>query len=435
MLPFGHLPQEDRQALIKVVKTFVHDGVVDRVKKEAAEFNEEVKPEELATALKNRMDPGARIVVPADLPKEDRDSLARGRELYVKSCATCHGDTGKGDGVQEQKDEFGVPIRPRDFTRGIFKGGRDRDQLYARITLGVPGTPMPASPQLKPAEAGDIINYILSLSEPTTAEKVEHKRTRIVARKLSSPLGETAPDSVWTSASVPVVVSPLWWRDSPGADLQVEAIHDGQNLAVRLTWRDATRNEAAVRPQDFPDMAAVQWFAGERAAEPFLGMGAHDGNVDLWLWNAAAQADRTSYGDVDSTYPHMSVDLYPLEKAGDAARPHATDRQPKEFLAAWAAGNQRSDPTRGLPGSNLHARGPGSTTLRPKTSQVVVSKGQWHDGVWSVVLRRPLLVESDAGIPLEPGQPRSIAFALWDGAVQDRNGQKQVSIWHDIELE
>ena len=212
-------------------------------------------------------------------------------------------------------------------------------------------------------------------------------------------------------------------------------MHDGQTLAIRLTWRDATRNEAAVRPQDFTDMAAVELFNGDRSQEPFLGMGSHDGAVDLWLWNAAAQADRSAYADVDSTYPNMSIDVYPFEKTGEGARPHATDRQPREFVSAWAAGNQRSDPTRVLPGSNLHARGLGSTTLRPKSSQLVVSKGQWRDGTWSVVLRRPLLVESEAGIALEPGQRRSIAFAVWDGAVNDRNGQKLVSIWHDLELE
>lgn len=435
MFPFGHLPPEERRALIEVVKRFVHDGVVDRVKKEAAEFNEEVKPEELASALKNRMDPGPRIVVPADLSKQDQGSEARGRELYVKSCATCHGDTGKGDGVQEQKDEFGVPIRPRDFTRGIFKGGRDRDQLYARITLGVPGTPMPASPLLKPSDVGDMINYILSLSNPATAEKVEHKRTRIVARKLSTQLAEIIADSAWTNPSIPIVISPLWWRDGADPDLHVQAIHDGQALAIRLTWRDASRNETTVRPQDFADMAAAELFQGDRTQEPFLGMGAHDGTVDLWLWNAAAQADRAAYADVDSTYPHMSIDVYPFEKTGDTTRPHATERQPKEFLSAWAAGNQRSDPTHVLPGSNLQARGFGSTTLQPRTSQLVVSQGQWRDGTWSVVLRRPLLVASEAGIPLEPGQRRSIAFAVWDGAARDRNGQKLVSIWHDLELE
>jgi hypothetical protein len=214
----------------------------------------------------------------------------------------------------------------------------------------------------------------------------------------------------------------------------VQAVHDGQSLAIRLTWRDVTRDEKAVRPQDFADMAAVQLFQGDRFQEPFLGMGARDGSVDLWLWNAASQADRTGYGDVDSTYPNMSIDTYPFEKTGETSRLHATDRQPKEFLSAWAAGNQRSDPTRVLPGSNLHARGFGSTTLRPRTSQVVTAQGEWRDGTWSVVLRRPLVVESEAGTSLTPGQRLSIAFAIWDGTAHDRNGQKLISIWHDLEL-
>lgn len=294
---------------------------------------------------------------------------------------------------------------------------------------------MPASPDLKPAETGDMINYILSLSSPESAKKVEHLRSRIVARKLSAPLGETIADSVWNGPSTPIVISPLWWRDGTDPGLQVQAVHDGRTMAIRLTWKDGTRNEAAIRPQDFTDMAAVELYQGDRTREPFLGMGAADGAVDLWLWNAAAQADRAAYNDVDSTYPHMSIDMYPLEKGDPAAQGHATARQSKEFLTAWAAGNLRSDPTRVLPGTHLQARGFGSTTLRPGTSQLVAAEGGWRDNTWTVVLRRPLAVESDAGIPLEPGARRSIAFAVWDGAARDRNGQKLVSIWHDLELE
>lgn len=436
MVPFGHLSQEARLALVEAVKSFVHDGVVERVKREAAEFGEEVKPEELAAAVKRRMEAGPALAVPADLSAENKESLARGRELYVKSCATCHGDTGKGDGVQEQKDEFNLPIRPRDFTRGIFKGGREREQLFARITLGIPGTPMPASSTLKPAEVGDMVNYILSLSDPATSQKVEHRRSKVAARRVTESLAGAVPESVWSGIpATSIVVSPLWWSDRDEPDLRVQAVHDGQTLAVRLTWRDATRDEQAVRPQDFADMAAVQLFQGERSGEPFLGMGTKEGAVDLWLWSAAAQADTRQYADVDTTYPHMSVDGYPFEKAGDPSRPHATDGQPSTFLSAWGAGNQRSDPTHVLPGANLHAKGLGSLTMRPRVSQVVNAQGEWKDGSWTVVLRRPLTVPSEAGIPLAAGQRRSIAFALWDGAHRDRNGQKLISIWQDLELD
>ena len=71
----------------------------------------------------------------------------------------------------------------------------------------------------------------------------------------------------------------------------------------------------------------------------------------------------------------------------------------------------------------------------PRTSQVVTAHGNWGAGRWTVVLRRPLHIPPDAGLALAPGARGSIAFALWDGAARDRNGQKLVSIWHDLTLE
>ena len=105
MFPFGHLPEDDRRALVDVVGTFVHDGVVDRLKREAAEFNEEVKPDELASALKNRMDPGPPITVPTSLPQQDKDSLARGRTQYrqaVRDLSRRHGQGRRRAGAERR---------------------------------------------------------------------------------------------------------------------------------------------------------------------------------------------------------------------------------------------------------------------------------------------------------------------------------------------
>ena len=180
-------------------------------------------------------------------------------------------------------------------------------------------------------------------------------------------------------------------------------------------------------------MVALQLFKGER--EPFLGMGSADGSVDVWLWNAAAQADREQYADVDTAYPHMAVDQYPFEQGAASRRAHPTERQSRQFLTAWEAGNLRSDPSHVLPGSNLQAKGFGSLTLRPRISQVTSANGGWKNGRWTVVLRRPLQVPLDAGIGLGGGDRCSIAFAVWDGAAHDRDGQKLVSIWHDLRLD
>lgn len=432
----GHLSEEDRKALVAHVRGLTHQGIEARVRKEAEEVGDVATPEDIEQRLASHGTPGAVLQMPRDLPAFDAASVARGRELYVKGCATCHGDGGKGDGVQEQRDEFGLPIRPRDLTRGIFKGGRDTNQLYARIVLGIPGTPMPASPALKPAEVGDLINYIHSLSDEATTARSEHKRTKILARKVNETLPEVIPNGVWDAApAADLVASPLWWRDHDDPDLRVKAVHDGTTLAILMSWRDASRNDQSGGVLDFPDMAAVELFKG--TAEPFLGMGTADAAVDVWLWNAAAQADRKRYGDVDTAHPNMAVDMYPLEKPAEGGdqRAHATERQPREFLTAWAAGNLRSDPTHPADATNLQAKGFGSSTMRPRASQLVQAVGAYQDGRWTVVLRRPLTVATDAGLSIAPGDSLSVAFALWEGSVRDRNGQKLVTIWHDVTVE
>ena len=311
MFPVGHLGEAERKELVAHVRRLIRGGLEDRLRREAKEFGEELVPEELAKTIDLRTRPGPATEIPRDLSAPGSESVTRGRAVYLKQCATCHGASGKGDGVQEQKDESGVPIRPRDFTRGVFKGGREREQLYARIMLGVPGTPMPASSNLKPEELGDLINYIQSLSDASTPAKVEHHRTRLTALRARETLPEVIPDAQWdVVASTPIVISPLWWREFGDPDLHVQAVHDGQTLAVRLSWRDETRNTQAIRPQDFTDMAALQLFKGEH--EPFLGMGSADGSVDVWLWNAAAQADREQYADVDTAYTQHGRGSVPL---------------------------------------------------------------------------------------------------------------------------
>lgn len=428
MFSFGHLSLDDRKALVAHVRGLVQKGLEDRFKQEAAEFGEEPDLELMAEIVQERTQPGPAIELPKSWPANDAASVARGRELYVKaSCAACHGEKGRGDGIQVQKDEMEMPIRPRDYTQGIFKGGRDRESLFARIALGVPGTPMPSTPALSSEETADLVHFIQSLSSPDTENRVVHKRLTLPVAKADAPLPQAIPESAWSIAqATPLVVSPLWWRDDADPDLRAQVLHDGKTLAVRLSWRDATRNTRAIHTDEFPDMAAVQLYQGPGQTEPFLGMGGAGEPVAIWLWNAAAQADSKEFADVDTVYPNMIVDYYPDETPGDGPRLHPTNRQPRDFLTAWAAGNQRSDPTRLLAGSDLSARGPGSVTLHPPTAQNVHAQGDWKEGRWTVVLRAPLDVPPDGKV--------SIGFALWDGAVLDRNGQKLVSIWHDLDL-
>jgi hypothetical protein len=38
-------------------------------------------------------------------------------------------------------------------------------------------------------------------------------------------------------------------------------------------------------------------------------------------------------------------------------------------------------------------------------------------------------------VSLEPGGRASVAFAVWDGVHQDRDGKKSITIWQDLEIE
>jgi mono/diheme cytochrome c family protein len=436
MFAFEHLGDEAVDKLVKQVRHLIRQGIEDRLRQSAAANGEKLEPAMLTETLDELTRLGDPVSVPARFPEATKESIARGGELFrdtKTACSACHGPLGKGDGSQDQRNDDGMPTRPRDLTRGIFKSGRDRGQLYIRIVRGLPGSPMSSNNVLKPDEIGDIINYILSLSPEEATARTQHRRRILTAGRVEA-LPADPSDAAWQAAKTAnVVVTPLWWRDYPEPDLKVSALHDGKALAIRLSWHDPTRNDHAVRPQDFEDMAAVQLFKGR--PEPFLGMGASGKALDVWLWRAGWSGKPGESPDVDSVYPNMAVDAYPFEKQGDAKRPHATDRQEKGFLTAYAAGNALADPSRGLTAGNLAARGIGTLTMRPRASQAVTASASWKEGRWTVVLRRPLVVGADNGLPLAPADKISVAFALWDGAARDRNGQKLVSIWHDLTIE
>lgn len=429
MFPFGHLSDQEITSLVKEVRRLIRTGQEQKIRKATADAGEDLEAEDLARTLDIVTKPGNPIAMPAELPRATKESIARGDKLYHDQkvgCVSCHGDTGKGDGVQDQRNNDGLPTRPRDFTRGIFKSGRDARLLYARVMRGMPGTPMPAAPFLSAEQGGDIVNYILSLAPPEATEEVTHHRRRIVARRVKDSLDAGNLEPVWKNVkAAPIVVTPLWWRDQAHPDLSMAAVHDGKTLAIRLSWHDATANQQVTRADEFEDMAAVQLFKGSR--EPFLGMGATDQAIDLWLWRAGWQPQGTPAAAVLDDYP-FDMPLYRGLIKGQ-------EKDIPDFRTARAAGNLNARPNDKATASTLAAKGFGSTTFQPQASQLVTARAEWQAGRWTVVLRRPLQVKAGEGVALEPGDCCSIAFALWFGEVRDRNGQKMVSIWHDLTIE
>jgi len=411
MPSFTYLSEADRQDAVEYVKhlTAYLDASGQRVNRfEFARRNDQL---------------GHPVEVPPE-PAVTVESLTQGRELFVKlQCNTCHGETGAGDGPQVPalRDNWGLPIRPRDFNTGAFRGGHTGRDLYLRIHNGLAGTPMLpyGADVITPAERWSLVHYVLSLrrKDIEVNDMLAPEDGLIQARKVPR-LPRDPLDPLWQSidpARVPL--NPLWPEPYPVPAVAVTALHDGQRLALLCQWRDELPNGAPVRVQDFQDAVAVQFALN--GTPPFLGMGDADHPVNLWQWKAGWQAEvEGRRADMHERYPSMHVDTY-----------FATSYQ-----TAVEADNLIAVPhTSSVEDAN--ARGFGRFNPQARAQQNVQGQGVWHDGFWNVVFQRDLDSRDPEDIKLALRQPVPVAFAVWDGEQRDRNGRKVISNWFQLILE
>jgi mono/diheme cytochrome c family protein len=170
MPDFPNLTDAERRAVAQHVRRLSYAGLYGKRFALLAK-DEDPDPKEVHEWVARQLAVGDPLPLPANLSQPGPNALAHGRETFLKNCATCHGPEGKGDGkdVKDMKRDDGRPIRPRDLAAGVYKGGGEADRLFARISLGMPGTPMPDLRVLKPEERADLVHFVRSLSAPKPA--------------------------------------------------------------------------------------------------------------------------------------------------------------------------------------------------------------------------------------------------------------------------
>ncbi|HKB03238.1 MAG TPA: c-type cytochrome [Gemmataceae bacterium] len=164
------LTDAECHAVAAHVRRLAHAGLYAMLFELAAK-DEDPVPLEISAMTAKRLTPGEPLPIPV-LREPTPDSVARGFKVFQDNCKTCHGPEGKGDGekVTDMKNDNGWPTKPRDLARGIFKGGSEKERVYARIALGLPGTPMPGTAAtLTPDQLADLTNFVLSLSRRDAA--------------------------------------------------------------------------------------------------------------------------------------------------------------------------------------------------------------------------------------------------------------------------
>ena len=146
--------------------------------------------------------------------------------------------------------------------------------------------------ELSGEDAWSVIHYVQSLIPRGVEERAGAHPMMIRASRVSGEIADGTAAIVWQKQKVKptyVAVSPLWWRADRIQGVYVQAIHNGADLAIRLSWEDETVSASALRTEDFPDAVAVQLSAA--ADPPFFGMGSARGEVNVWHWKASWQRD------------------------------------------------------------------------------------------------------------------------------------------------
>ena len=200
--------------------------------------------------------------------------------------------------------------------------------------------------------------------------------------------------------------------------LSVRAVHNGGWIAFLIEWSDPTLSDRIVL-DNFGDQLAVELPIETKGPPPSPMMGNPGGRVNIMQWRAAFQHDiDKGPPTVRDLYPNAWADVYPDEILS------ASDARP--YSGALGIENPISR-GRASPVLDQMAEGWGTMTVKP--DQHALGKGVWKDGMWRVVVTRPL-VSDDINAPrLEPGLRTFVAFAVWDGGGREVGARKAWASW------
>jgi hypothetical protein len=210
------------------------------------------------------------------------------------------------------------------------------------------------------------------------------------------------------------------------------ALQNSSQIAFLVEWADSTQDDSTLAIQDFRDAMALQFPLVE--GQPFVCMGLQGGNVNLWHWKADWQAEIAVRAELEARYPDMYVDDYPFTRPVEGKLAGIADYRDPNYLTAQQAGNLFAAATLNTPVEDLLAGGFGTLTTQPPEEQNVQGFGVWKEDRWQVIFSRSLESSEKGDVSFQSGKTYSVAFAVWDGANEERNGQKTTSQWISLQL-
>jgi mono/diheme cytochrome c family protein len=383
-----------------------------------------------------------RVISVPEPPRSTDEILSQGKALYDKlKCWECHGKEGKGDGpsVPTLKDDWGYPAPPNNFTRGIYKGGGDNPEIYLRFTTGMDGTPMPSyEDSANEKERWALVYYVKSLAGKKIAK--QPSTGQIIVKNITGDIVSDPNSSIWEKVSaIEVPLMLLWQRDEAIDLVKIKAIHNEQKIAFLLEWSDLKPAGRFTTLQDFTDGAAIMFSLSQQTS--LFTMGSKGKPVNIWYWRMDRQLDLKKFQEIENVYPQMVADdyqfaskYYPKKKDFPGyISITPTNTHSSTFITGWGAGNYFSHPNPKSAIEDLYAEGFGTLTAQGPDEQNVKGSGVWVNGAWKVIFVRNLKSNEPHDVDLTPGVKAPVAFAVWDGNKEDRDGQKAVTTWYELD--
>ena len=344
------------------------------------------------------------------------ESLSLGKEVFLENCRKCHGVEGRGNITSGKflEDDLGYRIWSRDLTKpwtwrmtegvsGYDEQSRDETirNIYTRVSVGMPGTPMPAhraageeeEDAINLEDRWHVANYTYSLRSNTSAPG---ERALIEGVEVANELPSGVDDEDWQKAPattlrlVPNIIKEERLFTPLNDAITVRALYNESEIAFLLEVNDRTDSRpggpvATQLPDEdspmFSDAFAIQFpKEGAYTIAPVEKPQYRHGDVahptTIWYWNAG------------SVVPPIDSQATLLDATGSD----------NELVARASSGD-------------------------------LVALGNWEDGRWRVLMKRPRNSEGSPDLIFRKGQFIPVSFANWDGNNGEVGSRHTLTTW------
>lgn len=434
---------------------------------------------------------------PAAAPATQED-IEAGRQVYVESCAVCHGVDGDGAGPAA---EHLLP-RPRDFRPGLYKirttpSGEipTEEDLFRVVSKGMPGTSMPGWERvLSEKERRQVVAYIRTLDEfydpsyqPETvtvsrrvgasAESIERGRDLYSELQCFKCHGETGRgdgpsafelEDEWGFPILPADLTQNWNFRGGG---EVEDIYMRFTTGMNGTPMPAFGSDVISDEDRWHLANFVRSLSPARKPEVKAAIEA--GQIDAELpvdpadsiWDQAQKFYFPLAGQimmeprwytpsvtavfVQALYNEREIALRltwnDRTESRESDRP--ADGAAVQFPATLPGGLEKpyffmGDARHPVNRWQWEAAGDSVEELTatglgneaPQANQSLAGRAVFQDGQWQVVFKRPLNTEDADDIAFEHGTFIPVAFTIWDGYYDESGGRAALSAWYSLYL-